>query len=151
MAGVSERAIQHGLPAKSRRKAGAVTMVERESVTDEPRRDEQGRFLPGHSGNPKGRGPGRPSEEVNALADRAIQAVLHHDLGVLEDKRATARGREKAMDRLARVGARRVTAREEQTQLDPRQAERIAALEAALAGEIALEAVVTPATGAQAE
>jgi len=55
------------------------------------------------------------------------------------------------LDRLARVGARRVTAREEQTQLDGTQADRIRALEAALAGEIALEAVVTPAAGAQAE
>jgi hypothetical protein len=74
-------------------------------------RDAAGRFLPGVSGNPGG--GGRPSREVNALADTGIVAVLEHDLAVLQDRKAGVRAREAALNRLARIGARRVTARTE--------------------------------------
>lgn len=134
-------------------------MADVDSGSTDAGRDSQGRFVPGHSGNPEGRGPGRPSEEVNALADRGIQAVLEHDLGVLEDKRAPARAREKALDRLARVGARRVAGQRQSVELSTpadearvrelkqvlvdgweRQAARIRELEAIVAGKVGLGA-----------
>ncbi len=72
-------------------------------------RDGQGRYRPGVSGNPRGRGPGRPAEAVNSLADEGVTAVLEHDLAVVQDKRATARQRKESLDRLARLGGRRIT------------------------------------------
>ena len=72
-------------------------------------RDERGRYLPGVSGNPRGRGPGRPPDAVNDLADEGVTAVLTHDLEVLADGSAPPRERKEALDRLARLGARRIT------------------------------------------
>jgi hypothetical protein len=77
--------------------------------------------VPGSSGNPAGRGPGRPSEEVNQLADQAIEAVLQHDMDVVRRATAPQKGEakparaevQKALDRLSRVGARWVTTRTE--------------------------------------
>ncbi len=76
---------------------------------DEEKRDGQGRFLPGVSGNPAGRGPGRPSDAVNDLADEAVTEVLQRDLGILRGGKATAKARQQSLDRLARLGARRIT------------------------------------------
>lgn len=84
-------------------------------------RDSRGRFVPGSSGNPAGRGPGRPPEEVNRLADQAIDTVLRHDMDVVRRATEPEEGEEKptrtevqkALDRLSRVGARRVTTRTE--------------------------------------
>lgn len=98
-------------------------------------RDSRGRFVPGASGNPAGRGPGRPSEEVNQLADQAIEAVLQHDMDVVRRATAPEKGEakparaevQKALDRLSRVGARRVTTRTE-TDVSVTSPEREAAL-----------------------
>ena len=79
---------------------------------DGEKRDEQGRFLPGVSGNPAGRGPGRPSDAVNDLADTGVTEVLQYDLNVLRDTKASAKERQQSLDRLARLGARRITSEE---------------------------------------
>jgi hypothetical protein len=72
-------------------------------------RDERGRYLPGTSGNPHGRPPGRTPRALNALADEALAAVLDHDLRVVRDQSADPRLCKEAMDRLVRLGARRIT------------------------------------------
>jgi hypothetical protein len=72
-------------------------------------RNRQGQYLPGVSGNPKGRGPGRTPDAVNSLADEGVTAVLEHDLAVVRDARATAPQRRQSLDRLARLGGRRIT------------------------------------------
>ncbi len=72
-------------------------------------RDAQGRYLPGASGNPRGRPPGRTPRALNALADEALAAVLAHDLRVVRDQSAEPRLCKEAMDRLVRLGARRIT------------------------------------------
>jgi len=58
-------------------------MAEVDSGSKEVRRDSPGRFVRGSSGNPAGRGPGRPIEEVNQLADQAIEAALQRDMDVV--------------------------------------------------------------------
>jgi hypothetical protein len=72
-------------------------------------RDEQGRFRPGASGNPRGRPPGRPSSAANSLADQAILAVLQHDLAAVRARKTEPRERREALGRLARLGGRRVS------------------------------------------
>jgi len=82
---------------------------------DKVTRDERGRYRPGVSGNPMGRGPGRPPDAVNDLADRGVTAVLAHDLDVLDSEKATQQARRQSLDRLARLGARRITSEERVT------------------------------------
>lgn len=82
-------------------------------------RDARGRWLPGRSGNPAGAGPGRPAKEVNEKADSGIMAVLKHDLAIVDaaeaeelepgQKRPSKKDLEAALNRLARICARRVT------------------------------------------
>ena len=86
-------------------------------------RDANGRWLPGHSGNLRGWKGGRPSAAVNALADQAIEVVLRHDLDVVRrakaqelkagEDRPARNETEAALDRMARVAARRIVARSE--------------------------------------
>jgi hypothetical protein len=78
-------------------------------MTDIGARDERGRYLPGTSGNPHGRPPGRTPRALNALADEALAAVLAHDLRVVRDQHPEPRLCKEAMDRLVRLGARRIT------------------------------------------
>jgi hypothetical protein len=78
-------------------------------------RDAQGRWLPGRSGNPAGRGPGRPSAETDRLADLALAEVLQHDLRLMAEPetRANWKKHELARDRVARMCGRRLLARAE--------------------------------------
>lgn len=50
----------------------ATSVEVAEPVTRDP---VTGRFLPGHSGNPRGRAPGRWSERLHALVPKAIAAI----------------------------------------------------------------------------
>jgi hypothetical protein len=84
-------------------------------MADTRDRDDQGRYLPGTSGNPHGRPPGRTPRALNALADEALAAVLAHDLRVVRDQSAEPRLLKEAMDRLVRLGARRITVDPPQT------------------------------------
>lgn len=81
-------------------------------------RDERGRWRAGVSGNPTGRGAGRPPESVNRLADEGLVAVLLHDLSTVrraagellaDEKRPTVKETQSALDRLARTCGRRIT------------------------------------------
>jgi len=83
-----------------------MTMSEEQAV-----RDGSGRWRPGTSGNPSGL-PGRPAARVNELADEAVETVLRADLATVADPEASRQERREALDRLARLGARRITARE---------------------------------------
>ncbi len=74
------------------------------------KRDHLGRFLPGVSGNPRGRRPGRPPNAVNDLADLAVMAVMRYDLDCLASGRLTPPSRTLALDRLARLSGKRITA-----------------------------------------
>jgi hypothetical protein len=46
-----------------------------DSEPEVPRDPKTGRFLPGHSGNPKGRKPGRWSDKLHALVPKALAAI----------------------------------------------------------------------------
>ena len=69
-------------------------------------RDEHGRFLPGASGNPKG----RPPKPIQHLADAAVQQVLTHDLALVRRRNTDSHLRKEALDRLSRLGAKRISA-----------------------------------------
>ena len=76
-------------------------------------RDERGRFVPGASGNPAGRGPGRPAQELNEQADRVAGLVLDECERILTDAAASKEDRRHALRAAIAMVARRATARSE--------------------------------------
>ena len=75
------------------------------------RRDERGRFVPG-SANIWRKG-GRPPKSVDDLAEDGARKAIRWATGVLRNRKSSAIDRRHAANILARMGARRVTPKED--------------------------------------
>lgn len=76
----------------------------------------------------------RQASSLNQKADEVAEQVLTWAKGILADKKASKSDLERAIRAITPMVSRRVTAREEQTQLDAKAEARIAELEAMLLG-----------------